>query len=273
MNLQQYLTTAWEQFGAILVSYSGKLFLALVIIVLAYIIIKIIDLVIRKVFDKTPFDRSLELFVEKLIVTVLWIVTFVVVLGVLGVNVSAIVASLGIMGFVVGFALKDTLGNLASGVMLLFYKPFKLGDYVQSGGFEGTVKGISVSACTLRTGDNKNIVIPNAVLWGKPLVNFTANKTRRIELILSVSYKDNLDKAMKVVSLVLKKEKRVLLDPPALIAVQTLNASSVDLIIRPWVKTKDFKAVTFSLTKALKEACDKNKIDIPFPQSVVYMKK
>lgn len=273
MNLQNYLTTAWEQFGEILVSYSGKLFLAVVIVFVAYVVIKIIDLIIRKVFEKTPFDRSLELFLEKLILTVLWIIVVVVVLGVLGVNVSAIIASLGIAGFVVGFALKDTLGNLASGVMLLFYKPFKLGDYIQSGGFEGSVKQIGVSACTLATPDNKKVVIPNSVLWGQPLINFTANKTRRIDLVLSVGYGDNLDKAMKVVSSVLKEEKRVLVDPPSVIAVQALSASSVDIVIKCWVKTKDFWDVKFTLTKQLKEACDKNKIEIPFPQSVVYMKK
>ncbi len=252
---------------------GAKTTMTLVIVLVGYILIKIITRMVAKFFDKVNFDRALETFIENIVKVGLWAVLLIIVLSNLGIDVTGLVAGLGIAGFVLGFALKDTLGNLASGVFLLFHKPFKINDYVDAGGVQGIVQAMGVAACTFRTPDNKKVTVPNSAIWGAPITNFTGLGKRRMEIKVGISYSSNMDKAIKIVNDILKKDKRVLKDPASQVVIGELADSSVNMIIRPWVKIPDYWDLYFDLTKGIKEQFDKKKIQIPFPQRDVHLKK
>ena len=191
-----------------------------------------------------------------------------------GVNVSGLLAGLGIMGIIVGFALQDTLGNLASGVFILFNKPFRVGDTVNIGGITATVEKIGIAACELNSQDNIKITIPNKKIWGDTIQNFTGNKMRKIfNLEVGISYDSDIDKAIKIVNNILKNDARVLKDPQPEVVVKSLADSSVVLAIRPAVNAKDYWPVYFDAIKAIKQQFDKNGIKIPFPQRDIWIKE
>lgn len=252
---------------------GNKAIIIAIILVIGYVIIKIITHMVAKFFDKVNFDRAAETFVENVVKVGLWAILLVIILANLGVNVSGLIAGLGVMGFIVGFALKDTLGNLASGVFILFHKPFKVDDFVEAGGVTGIVQAIGVAACTLRTPDNKKVLVPNSAIWGAPITNFTGLGKRRMEIKIGISYSSSMDKALKIVNNILKKDKRVLKDPAPQVVIGELADSSVNLFIRPWVTIPNYWDLYFYLTKTIKEQFDKNKIEIPFPQSDVHIKR
>jgi len=254
-------------------SHLPKIIGVIVTLVIGGIIIKILIKIVEKFFDKVDFERSIETFIENIIKVVLWAILMIIILANLGVDVSAFIAGLGIMGFIVGFALKDTLGNLASGVFLLFHKPFKVGDFVEAGGLKGIVKSLGIAATELNTPDNKKIVIPNSKVWGGAITNYTSQKQRRDEIIVGISYDSDINKALKLVMGVMKKDKRVLKDPEPFVGVKELADSSVNLIVRPWVKVSDYWPMHWDMVKNIKEEFDRNKIQIPFPQRDVHLYK
>jgi len=257
-----------------IVSLTPKITAVILTIVIGYIVIKILVKIIEKFFDKVDFDRATETFVENGVRVVLWIVLIIILLANLGVNVSALIAGLGIMGFIVGFALKDTLGNLASGFFILFYKPFRVGDYVRMGGVKGTVKKVGIAACTISSPDKIKITIPNNKIWGGVIENFSGSKIRKMyDLQVGISYNSNIDKAIKIIKDILKKDKRVLKDPKPQIVVRSLGDNSVNIAIRPSMKKEDYWDVYFDTIKKIKEEFDKNKIGIPFPQRDVWIKE
>ena len=236
--------------------------------------IKIIVKVVEHFFDKVNFDRSIETFLENVIKVVLWIILLIIILSTLGINVSGLIAGLGIMGFIVGFALKDTLGNLAAGVFLLFHKPFRVHDWVKIQGVVGEVRRMGVSACVLLTPDKTKVTIPNGKIWGGVIQNYSANKIRTIRnLEIGISYSDNIGKAIKIINEILKKEKRVLKDPEPQVVVSSLGDSSVNIAVRPSVKKEDFWGVYFDLNQGIKETFDKRGISIPFPQRDIWIKE
>ena len=254
--------------------YLPKLISVVVIIIVGYVIIKILTKLIVKFFDKVDFDRSAETFLENVAKVTLWIVLLIVVLANLGINVSGLIAGLGIMGFIVGFALKDTLGNLASGVFILFHKPFKVGDWIKVGGIVGGVERVGIAACELRSPDNVKITIPNSKIWGDVIQNFHGNPTRKLyNLEIGISYDSDIDKAIKIIKDILKKDKRVLKDPEPQIVVKSLGDNSVNIAIRPSMKKDDYWLVYFDSIKKIKEEFDKNGITIPFPQRDVWIKE
>lgn len=252
---------------------GNKAIIIAIILVVGYIIIRIITHIIARFFEKVKFDRAAETFVENVVKVGLWAVLLIIILANLGINVSGLIAGLGVMGFIVGFALKDTLGNLASGVFILFHKPFSVDDYVDAGGVQGIVQAIGVAACTFRTPDNKKVVVPNSAIWGSPIINFTGLGKRRMEIKIGISYSSNMDKALKIVNDILKKDKRVLKDPASQVVIGELGDSSVNLFIRPWVTVPNYWDLYFYLTKTIKQQFDKNRIEIPFPQRDVHIKK
>jgi len=246
----------------------------IVTIVIGYIIIKILIKVIEKFFHKVDFDRGVETFIENGAKVVLWMILIIIILANLGVNVSGLIAGLGIMGFVVGFALKDTLGNLASGIFILFYKPFKIGDYVSVNGIKGEVNHIGIAACELTSPDRTKITIPNNSIWGNTIENYTGNKVRKMyNLEVGISYDSDIDKAMKIINDILKKDKRVLRDPEPQIVVRSLGDNSVNIAVRPSMNKEDYWSVYFDTIKKIKEEFDKSGISIPFPQRDVWIKE
>lgn len=197
----------------------------------------------------------------------------VMALGAVGVNIAPLLAGLGVLGFVVGFALQDTLGNFAAGVMILLYRPFDVGDVVTAGGITGSVKSMNLVSTTIGTPDNQVQIVPNGQIWGGVITNVTANDTRRVDLVAGIGYSDDIDKAEAVLKRIVEGHELVLKDPAPVIKVHELADSSVNLIVRPWTKTSDYWAVYWDLTKAIKIEFDKEGINIPFPQRDVHLYK
>jgi len=198
---------------------------------------------------------------------------FIMALGAIGVNVGPLLAGLGVLGFVVGFALQDTLGNFAAGVMILLYRPYDVGDFVTAGGVTGSVKSMNLVSTTLGTPDNQVQIVPNGQIWGGVITNVTANDTRRVDLVAGIGYGDDMDKAEAVLRRIVESHDKVLAEPAPVIKVHELADSSVNLIVRPWTKTSDYWAVYWDLTKAIKAEFDKEGINIPFPQRDVHLYK
>lgn len=255
----------------VIVDKGEKFLLSVIILVVAYFLIKLLDKMLGKLFDKTEWDVALEKFLQSLANGIAWIVVFLIILTVFEVDIGPMIASLGIVGFVLGFALKDTLGNLASGVMLLIYKPFTVGHFVEVDGQLGTIRSVGISACQMDTPDNKRITIPNSGVWGNPIINYSANKTRRIDVSVGISYNDDIGKAVQVAQKLLKKDDLVLNDPEPVVAVDNLGDSSVNLTLRFWVKRQDYMGQKWGITRAIKEEYDNANISIPFPQRDIHI--
>jgi len=201
------------------------------------------------------------------------ILAFVVVavLGFFGVQVASLVAVLGAAAFAVGLALQGTLSNFAAGVMLLLFRPFRIGDYVDVGGTAGSVVEIGIFSTRLNTPDNVAVVVPNASIWGQTIKNYAANDTRRNDMVVGVSYGDDLGKAQATMLQVLRSDERVLKDPEPVVAVSELGDSSVNLVVRPWCKKEDYWTLRFDLTRRLKEELEAAGCSIPFPQRDVHL--
>jgi len=268
------LQNIWSDFLVKLSGYAPKLITIAIILVIGYIIIRVLVRLIEKFFEKANFDRGIETFIENIVKVGLWIILIIVILGNLGINVTGLIAGLGIAGIVIGFALQDTLSNLASGVFILFHRPFKVGDWVNIGGVVGGVERIGIAACILKSPDNVKITIPNSKIWRDTIQNYTGNPTRKIfNLEIGISYDSNIDKAIKIIHKILKNDKRVLKDPEPQVVTKSLGDSSVNIAVRPAVKKEDYWAVYFDLVKTIKQEFDKNKITIPFPQRDVWIKE
>lgn len=227
----------------------------------------------RKWIGRVPtISRLLETFLVGMVFWLVLTLGLLVVLAGLGVNIAPIFAMIGGASFILAFALQDTLGNLASGIMIMVNQPFDEGDYVQIGGVGGTVKSVSIVATTVVTPDNQVIIIPNKNVWGNIITNVTASTTRRVDLVFGISYEDSIPEALEVMERVVKSHPAVLKDPEPVVKVHQLADSSVNFICRPWVRTKDYWNVYWDLTHQMKEAFDAAGISIPFPQRDVHMK-
>lgn len=272
--MASFLQNFWESSLQQMSAYSPKIVSVAVTLIVGYIVIRILTKLIEKFFSKVDFERGVETFIENAIKVILWIILIIVVLGNLGVNVSALVAGLGIMGFVIGFALKDTLGNLASGIFILLYKPFKVHDWVKIGGVSGAVTKIGIAACELKAANQTKITIPNNKIWGDVIENFTGNKNRKMyDLEIGISYDSNIDKAIKIIQDILQKDKRVLKEPAPQVVVRSLGDSSVNISVRPTTNKDDYWSVYFDSIKKIKEEFDKTGIGIPFPQRDIWIKE
>ncbi|WP_462323101.1 mechanosensitive ion channel family protein, partial [Halochromatium sp.] len=188
-----------------------------------------------------------------------------------GVNITPLFALVGGASFIIAFALQETLGNLAAGLMIMFNRPFDEGDYVQVAGLGGTIKRVSVVSTTVTTPDNQVIVLPNSKVWGDVITNVTASDMRRVDLVFGIGYGDSIEKAQAVLEQVIASHPLVLEDPAPNIRVSELGDSSVNFIVRPWVKTADYWTVYWDLHRAVKEAFDANGISIPFPQRDMHL--
>jgi small-conductance mechanosensitive channel len=249
----------------------GNILTAIIIIVIGYIVTKIVVGYIRKAMKKASLAPLLVEFTSRVTKILLLFLVLIVALGALRLDVGAYIISLSVVfGFVVGFAFQDMLGNLAAGFMIALTRPFKKGDYVDVAGKSGTITSVGISITTLLKVDNTKVTIPNSKVWGEPIENYTAMKTRMIDLNIGIGYNDDISKAIKTVFDVLKDHKNVLKDPEPIVATNELADSSVNLVIRPWVKTEDYWPVKRELTQTIKETFDKEGISIPFPQRDIH---
>ena len=249
--------------------------IGVIIIVLAALVFvsRIIRAILRRRMGR--IESLSKLLQSFLVGTVYWLVLAVgllVALAVLGVNVTPLFAMIGGVSFILAFALQDTLGNLASGLMIMINSPFDEGDYVLVGGQGGTVKSVSIMATTITTPDNQVIVIPNKSVWGNVITNVTASDTRRVDLVFGISYDDSIPDAMRIIEDTVKAHPLVLADPEPVVRVHELAASSVNFICRPWTKTSDYWTVYWDLTHNMKEALEAASIRIPYPQQDVHIR-
>jgi len=252
----------------------GNVLLAAAVIIIGYFVAVIVSKYIQKVMLKAKMAKILAEFTSKVVKILIIIFALSLSISLLGVDVgSAVIGFSVVSGFILGFAFQETLGNLAAGFMIAITKPFRVGDYVDIGGKAGTINSVGASITTLTTVDNKRIIIPNSKIWGEPIINYTALDKRMLDMRIGISYKDNMDKAIKVTLDVIKKNKNVLDDPAPTVAIAELGDSSVNLLIRPWVNTSNYWMTKWELTKQIKEAFDKNGISIPFPQRDVHLFK
>ena len=218
-------------------------------------------------------DATVATFVGNLIHIVLIAFVAIAALDQLGVETTSLVAIVGAAGLAVGLALKDSLGNFAAGVMLIIFRPFKVGDYVEAGGAAATVKEIKIFATIMTTPDNKVITVPNGAIMGGNIVNYSEMPTRRVDMVVGVSYGADLAKVKAVLKDILDADERVLKDPAPVIAVSELADSSINLLVRPWVKSADLGAVKWDTTESVKKRFDEAGIEIPFPQMDVHLDK
>ncbi|MEO0878311.1 MAG: mechanosensitive ion channel domain-containing protein [Pseudomonadota bacterium] len=210
-------------------------------------------------------DATLESFLSSLVYYAAVALVIVTTLGMFGVQTTSLAAIIGAAGLAIGLALQGTLGHVASGVMLLAFRPFSLGNYIQVAGHEGSVKAISLFTTELATADNKKVIIPNSEVWKDSIVNFSAYPTRRVDLTFGVSYGDDLSKVVSVVRAETQADDRIHRDPAPVIAVDSLGDSSVNIICRVWVDAANFLPVKWSLTQSVKERFDREGVAIPFP--------
>ncbi len=254
------------------VDYALKVAAALIILIVGAVAIKILAAVLRRSLTRADGRHALAVrFIVSVIVKSAWAVLAVIVLGKLGVNVGPLIAGLGVTGFILGFAFQESLGSLASGLMIALNEPFKVGDYVVVGGNEGTVLQLDMMAVTLATPDNRRITVPNKAAWGSPIVNYSALATRRVDLAVRVAYGTDIARARATATAALASVTGVLKDPAPLAEISTFDVGGIALTVRGWVNNADYWTVFFAASQALKEAFERDGIEIPRPQLDVHM--
>ena len=251
--------------------YGLKVLAAILVFIVGRWIAKALKKLINKVMTKNNVDPTLVSFIGDL--TYFALLAFVVIAAInqLGVQTTSFIAVIGAAGLAIGLALQGSLANFAAGFLLMLFRPFKVGDYIEGAGVAGAVEEIQVFTTQLKSPDNKKIIIPNAKLTGDNIINYSANETRRVDLVIGAGYGDDLAKVKEVLEDVLSKDGRILKDPAPTIAVGELADSSVNFVVRPWVKTADYWDVYFDTTESVKRRFDADGISIPFPQRDVHM--
>jgi len=252
-------------------TYGIKIIGAIIILILGRIAAGIGRKIVKRILEKSKTDPAIVSFVGSMIYFLILIFAVLAALAKFGIQTASFVAILGAAGFAVGFALQGSLANFAAGVLILVLRPFKIGDFIDGAGVAGTVKDIQLFTTVLATPDNVKIMVPNGKLFGDTIKNISAFDTRRVDLVIGIGYTSDIQKAYDVMMNLIKEDTRILSDPPATIAVSELADSSVNFVVRPWVKKEDYWGVKFDLTRKIKEAFDENGIEIPFPQQVVHM--
>ncbi len=253
-----------------LIPWSISFVSALVVFIIGRWIAKLIVKGLNRVLAKAKVDETLSNFLGNIIYAALLIAVIIAALNQLGVDTTSVVAVFATAGLAVGLALKDSLGNFAAGVMLILFKPFKIDDFIEAGGSAGVVESITVFNTIMRTGDNREVIIPNAQIYSGTIVNVSARETRRVDLVFGIGYEDSIKEAKEVIEQVMAADERILEEPAPLIAVGELADCSVNINVRPWVKSGDYWGVYFDLLENVKEAFDAKGISIPYPQIDVH---
>ncbi|MBN1558000.1 MAG: mechanosensitive ion channel [Lentisphaerae bacterium] len=251
--------------------YGLKLVAAALILIIGRLAARALRALLKKALLKSRVDETLVAFITNLAYVGLMVFVIIAALGQLGVQTTSFIAVIGAAGLAVGLALQGSLANFAAGVLMIIFKPFKVGDYIEGGGTAGIVEDIGIFTCELKSPDNKKIIIPNAKLTGDNIVNYSAKDSRRLDLVAGVSYGDDLDKVRKVLEQILAEDDRILKDPAPTIGVLELGDSSVNFAVRPWVKTADYWDVLFATQEKMKKRFDAEGISIPFPQQDVHL--
>lgn len=266
LNLDSILNTY-------LIPWGTKIILALLVFIVGRWIANLLTKALKKLMTKGKVDPMLISFLGNIVYAALLAVVVLAALEQLGVNTTSALAILGAAGLAVGLALKDSLASFAAGVMLIIFRPFKLGDFVEAGGVAGVVEEIRIFHTVLKTGDNREVTMPNGQIYGGTIVNFSARDTRRIDLVIGVGYDDDIKKVRDIINEVLAADATVLKDPAPTVMLLELGASSIDFAVRPWVKSADYWSTRAALLEAIKSAFDKEGVSIPYPQQDIHLYK
>jgi small conductance mechanosensitive channel len=262
----------WGEIQLLLATHGLRVLAGLGILVVGWLVAKLVRSIVERVMLRSKIDATIVSFVKHL--TYYTLLTFVVIaaLNQFGVQTTSLIAMMGAAGLAVGLALQGALSNFAAGVLLIIFRPFRVGHLVAGGGVEGVVAEIGILTCELNTPDNRRLVVPNAKLLGDSIVNYSANGTRRVDLVIGVAYEADLARTRQVLLEVMKADERVLDSPEPTVGVLELADSSVNLAVRPWTRVEDYWGVYFGITEAAKARLDVESIPIPFPQVDVHMK-
>lgn len=262
-----------NSYTQILIDLAPQIFSGLLVLIIGLKIIALLKRRFDHFLEQRNYDQALKSFVIATTDITLKIALFISVASMWGVQTTSFLAVLGSAGLAVGLALQGSLANFAGGVMLLIFRPFKAGHYIETQGFQGTVKQLTIFHTVLSTPDNRRIVLPNGNVANSPLINFSAEDRRRIDLTFSISYKDNIGIAKKIILEAIESDPRVLKDPAPMVMVTKLGDSSVDLVGRAWTLTGDFWPYTWDNTEKIKILLEEGGITIPFPQRDVHLIK
>ncbi|MCJ8298962.1 MAG: mechanosensitive ion channel [Pseudomonadales bacterium] len=247
--------------------------LAITIFIVGKIVIKMLIGLLRKVLTRSQMDGMLVNFILSIGNAVLLLVVIVAALDQLGVDTTSLIAIVGAAGLAIGLSLQDSLKNFAAGVMLLLFKPFKEGDFIDAAGVSGVVENIAIFNSLLRTGDNRSVIVPNGAIYGGVIVNYSARETRRVDMVFGIGDEADLRPAKQLLAEIIAEDERVLKEPATVIAVSELADSSVNFIVRPWVKSADYWPVLWDTTEKVKLRFDQAGISIPFPQMDIHLHK
>ncbi|MDF2368795.1 mechanosensitive ion channel domain-containing protein, partial [Sneathiella sp.] len=267
MDLQEIT----DEIVLIITQYGLDVIGALVILLIGYIVSKRVPAILIKIMNKRGIDPTVSGFLGSLTRFAILAITLLLVLAQFGVQTASLIAVLGAAGLAIGLALQGTLSNVAGGVMLLIFRPMRVGQYVEVAGHGGTVKSVSLFTTELATPDNIQVIIPNGSVWGSAIRNFSFHPTRRMDLIMGIAYEDDIDKARDIMLKLIEADERSHKDPAPLIEIAELADSSVNFTVRVWCDNANYFPLKFALTKAIKQAFDKEGVSIPYPQRDVHL--
>lgn len=265
------LELSTEVLLALSVTYGPRLIGSLATLFLGLWLVGVVINVVKRMLSRGKVDPSLVSFLTSLASILLKVLVYITALGVMGVQMTSFIALLGAAGLAIGLALSGTLQNFAGGVMILFFKYFKVGDYIEAQGYSGTVREIQIFVTILATPDNKTIIVPNGPLATDILVNYSAQTTRRVDWTFGIAYGDDIDSAYSVIRTLIKQDDRILGDPEPFMAVSALADSSVNIVVRAWVNTENYWPVHFRMNEEVYKAFAKAGLTIPFPQRDVHI--
>ena len=251
--------------------YAANIALAIVIFIVGRWLANTLTDVVVRLLKKSRMDDMLISFVASITKTILLLFVAIAALNKLGIDTTSLIALLGAAGLAVGLALQNSLQNFAAGVMLIVFRPFKAGDFVELAGVAGVVENIGIFSSVLRTGDNRELIIPNGAIYGGIITNYSARSTRRVDMVFGVAYDDDLKAAKELLRSIIIADDRVLSDPEPVVAVSELADSSVNFIVRPWVKSADYWPVLWDTTEKVKLEFDAQGLSIPYPQMDIHM--
>ncbi len=267
------LADVLSRITTLITDWGLKVLGALVVLIVGRMIAKSIRKGVTKALERGKMDPTLIPFMSSLTYYLVMAFVLIAVLGMVGIQTASMIALLGAAGLAVGLALQGTMANFASGVMLLIFRPFQKGDFIEAAGVAGSVDTVGIFTTTLNTPDNVRIVLPNGTVWGQTIKNYATNATRRVDMVMGISYDDDIGAAIDTINKVLGNEPRLLQDPAPTVAVAELADSSVNIVVRPWCKKEDYWGVKFDLTRALKEQIEAGGCSIPYPQTDVHLHK
>ena len=266
MNID--LQTLWANY---LLPWSINMVVAILVFLIGRAIARWISCQVEKRMAKHGLDEMLVRLSKNTIYYALIGIIILAALDQLGVNTTSALAAFGAIGLAVGLAVKDSLSNFVAGVMVALFQPFKLGHYVEAAGTSGTVMDVGMFNTTLLTPDNKRVIVPNRLIYNDTIINYSAEATRRVDMVFGIAYEDDIAKARQLIESTMAADERILKDPVSTVAVDELADSSVNFVVRPWCKKEDYWDVRFAMMEQIKLAFDKNGISIPYPQRDVHM--